>query len=241
MCITWCSYISKKKYAFVCVCLMYMFVAVCCSVLQCIYIFSRIRVCVSDVHVFCSVLLCVAVCCSVLYICLRIRVCASDVQVCCSVLQCVVVCCSVLQCVAVYIHLFTHLCVYVWCTCLLQCVAVCCSVLQCVALCIHLLTHSCVYVWCTCAVYHQFTRERDIYGVATISRLLKMIGHFCKTALWKRLYSAKKTFEFKEPTNRSHPIERMRKWEKQCDRERVRPKKRETEKERERERARQSA
>jgi len=44
------------------------------------------------------------------------------------------------------------------------------------------------------------------YGVATISRLLKFIGLFCKRALWKRRYSAKETYNFKEPTNRSHPI-----------------------------------
>jgi len=43
-------------------------------------------------------------------------------------------------------------------------------------------------------------------GVATISRLLKIIGLFCIRALLKRLYSAKKTHNFKEPTNRSHPI-----------------------------------
>jgi len=43
-------------------------------------------------------------------------------------------------------------------------------------------------------------------GVATISRLLKIIGLFCKRALYKRLYPAKETYDFKEPTNRSHPI-----------------------------------
>jgi len=46
------------------------------------------------------------------------------------------------------------------------------------------------------------------YGVATISRLLKIIGLFCKRALQKRLYSAKETYNLKEPTNRSHPIQR---------------------------------
>jgi len=44
------------------------------------------------------------------------------------------------------------------------------------------------------------------YGVATISRLLQIIGLFCKRTLWKRRYSAKETCNFKEPTNRSHPI-----------------------------------
>ena len=45
-----------------------------------------------------------------------------------------------------------------------------------------------------------------MYGVAKISRLLKIIGLFCKRALFKRLYSAKEIYDFKEPTNRSHPV-----------------------------------
>ena len=67
-------------------------------------------------------------------------------------------------------------------------------------------THACIYV-------HTFTHIRITtqrctfwQGVATISRLLKMIGLFCKRALEKRRYSAKETYNFKEPTNRSHPI-----------------------------------
>ena len=45
-----------------------------------------------------------------------------------------------------------------------------------------------------------------VYRVATISRLLKITGLFCKRALQKRRYSAKETYNLKEPTNRSHPI-----------------------------------
>ena len=44
------------------------------------------------------------------------------------------------------------------------------------------------------------------YGVATISRLLKIIGLVCKRALWKRRDSAKETYIFKAGTHRSHPI-----------------------------------
>jgi len=44
------------------------------------------------------------------------------------------------------------------------------------------------------------------FGVATMSRLLQMIGFFCKRALSKRRYSAEETYNLKEPTNRSHPI-----------------------------------
>jgi len=44
------------------------------------------------------------------------------------------------------------------------------------------------------------------YGVATISRLLKITGLVCERALLKRQYSAKETYNFEEPTDRSHPI-----------------------------------
>ena len=75
----------------------------------------------------------------------------------------------------------------------------------------------------SCAEYRLFHRDllqkRPIclrsllivatpYGVATISRLLKMIGLFCKRALYNRRYSAKETYYFEEPTNRSHPTVR---------------------------------
>ena len=58
---------------------------------------------------------------------------------------------------------------------------------------------------------HTHTRQtcNRQYGVATCSRLLRIIGLFCKRALSKRRYSAKETCDFKEPTNRSHPISDM--------------------------------
>ena len=48
--------------------------------------------------------------------------------------------------------------------------------------------------------------SQSCFGVATISRLLKIVGLFRKRALWKRLYSAKETYNWMEPTNRSYPI-----------------------------------
>jgi len=59
------------------------------------------------------------------------------------------------------------------------------------------------YILLLCFAFSYTSEE---YGVASISRLLKMIGLFCKRALQKRLYSAKETYTFKEPTNRSQPI-----------------------------------
>ena len=44
------------------------------------------------------------------------------------------------------------------------------------------------------------------YEVATIKEIDKIIGLFCKRALYKRRYSAKETYDFIDPTDRSHPI-----------------------------------
>ena len=50
-------------------------------------------------------------------------------------------------------------------------------------------------------------RRRSMqYGMSTIRRLLKMMGFFCKRALWKRLYSAEETYNCEEATHRSPPI-----------------------------------
>jgi len=43
-------------------------------------------------------------------------------------------------------------------------------------------------------------------GVAVVSRIDKIIGLFCKRDLSKRRYSAKETYNFIDPTDRSHPI-----------------------------------
>ena len=47
-----------------------------------------------------------------------------------------------------------------------------------------------------------------LYGVPTISRPLQIVGLFWKRAQQKRLFSAKETYNLKEPTNCSHPIRR---------------------------------
>jgi len=94
-------------------------VAVCCSVMQCVAVWCSVMQCDA---VWCSVLQCVAVCCSVI----------QCVAVCCSLLQCVAVCCSVLQCVwwnacRLWSRSFAGMYEYI----VSECVAVCCSVLQC--------------------------------------------------------------------------------------------------------------
>jgi len=54
----------------------------------------------------------------------------------------------------------------------------------------------------------------SLFSLCDMSRLLKMIGLFCKWDLSKRRYSAKETCIFKEPTNRSHLF---CKWDLSCD------------------------
>ena len=66
---------------------------------------------------------------------------------------------------------------------------------------------------CVYASRYLFVFE---YGVATTSRLLKIIGLFCKRALLKRQYSAKETCNFKKPTNRTHLIAQHRLCERKC-------------------------
>ena len=72
--------------------------------------------------------------------------------------------------------------VYIWCCSVLQCVAVSCSVLQCVAVCCRVL--QCVAVCCSVLLLVEFGILLDLQdGLATMSRLLKIIGLFCKRAL----------------------------------------------------------
>ena len=76
---------------------------------------------------------------------------------------------------------------------------------------IYIPVHICIYAYIyiymryiTCNT--SFISRRHHGGVATISRLLKTLGLFCKRALLKRQYSAKETYNFINPTNRGHPI-----------------------------------
>ena len=54
-----------------------------------------------------------------------------------------------------------------------------------------------------------YTKGVD-YGVATIGRLLECVGLFCRIQPLLQGSFAKETYNFKEHTNRSHPICRKR-------------------------------
>jgi len=53
---------------------------------------------------------------------------------------------------------------------------------------------------------YGFMQSHVTYGVASISRLLKMTRLFCRILSLLQGSFAKETYNFKEPTNRSHPI-----------------------------------
>jgi len=103
--------------------------AVCYTVTHCNRVLMKISTYpMNQQRTHCSVLQCVAVCCSVLQ---RVAVYARRVAVCCSVMHCAPVCCSMCQVTRMETRYDTHYNQqhsYV-----LQRVAACCSVLQCVA------------------------------------------------------------------------------------------------------------
>jgi len=59
---------------------------------------------------------------------------------------------------------------------------------------------------CDMSMYsHVLTNESSLwYGVVTISKLLKIIGLFCRISSLLQGSFAKKTYHFQKPTNRSH-------------------------------------
>jgi len=67
------------------------------------------------------------------------------------------------------------------------------------------LIHEMTRVYVTCRM-HMRQYSVICHGVASIGRLLKIIGLFGKRALWKRRYSAKETYNSRVPASCSHPI-----------------------------------
>ena len=61
-------------------------------------------------------------------------------------------------------------------------------------------------VWCSKTNKNRLAVRWYRYGVASVSRIDKITGLFCKRALYKRRYSAKETYIFFDPTDRNHPI-----------------------------------
>ena len=63
-----------------------------------------------------------------------------------------------------------------------------------------------------CAIYVctpneiGYVAENVWYGVASVTRIDKIISLVCKRALLTRRYSAKETYNLIDPTDRSHPI-----------------------------------
>ena len=199
-------------------------VAVCCSVMQCVapccsalqYVAVRCRM-LQFVAVRCNALQCAATCCNVL----------QCVAICCHVLQCGAVCCSVLRMHYLASHIPQNRPLNGPGGTAAE--TTCKNVTREVWQARHTYTHKRIHTYIHTHT-HTYTRLHTVlldhlcerskiaqitfpkspslgsYEVATNCRLPKNTGLFCKRALLNRLYSAKETCIFKEPTNHSHPI-----------------------------------
>jgi len=163
----------------------------------CVCVFVCVFVCV-------CVCVCVYVCvCECVCMCARARTCsyvrASCVCVCVSDYCCLS--CRIIRTIHTnthtHTHIYTHTRTHTWRALFLCGGKYCQTLLN-------------IRFWLQKGPTHiQTTFSNDSfesYRVVTISRLLTIIGLFCKRALQKRLYSAKETNDFTEPTYRSHPI-----------------------------------
>ena len=87
------------------------------------------------------------------------------------------------------------------CVCVCLCVCVRKEERECVRMCVYVCVCVCV---CVCECELDISKYR--YGVAMLNRLLNIIGLFCRISSLSCGSFAKETYNFKEPTNRSHHI-----------------------------------
>jgi len=172
-----------------------------CTTVYCMYVLCAVLHARCSVvqcgAVCCSVLQCVAVCCSVLpcLVWAMRRVACTLLHVWCSVLQCVAVCCSVLQCVAVCCSVeLACTMLHVWCIWSSHLTHLWMNHFMNKPGSFNSLQYTCVFwirtlrcvCWCPSVVHmkalHDSSLNESCYGVATISRLLKMITLFCRTS-----------------------------------------------------------
>jgi len=218
-----CVYVRERESARVCVCEREK-ECVCCHIIDAEVLESMA---VTSEHVR-TLLGTVCVCtCVFVYVCVSERE-SESVCVCVAILvtlRCSSLWLSRTSIFARRLELGVYVCVCVCVrmyVCVCACVCVCGreSVRECMCVCVCVQGRVCVCVCeCVCEPYKReyiLQKTRIIlrsllivatpYGVATMSTLHKIIRLFCKRALCKRRYSAKETYNFKEPTHRSHPI-----------------------------------
>ena len=113
----------------------------------------------------------------------------------------------------VFVHMYTHICM-----------CICIHIYMYIYMYKHMYiyTYECIYMYIRMYICpweitlkseyifgdrkHPVDDKEEGYGEAKLRRLLKIIGLFCKRVLSSRRYSAKETYNLKEPTNRNHPI-----------------------------------
>jgi len=100
------------------------------------------------------------------------------------------------SCLNLGLHILLHCSFRAVCVCVCVCVyvhvRVCIQICVCIRMCLR------VYV---CKHIHLYG-----YGVATVSRIDKIISLFCRISSLLWVSFAKETYHFIDPTNQSHPI-----------------------------------
>jgi len=78
--------------------------------------------------------------------------------------------------------------------------------IQCIHMCSFQYVYILKYIYKCIRIYEYTNKCVYWYGVASASRIDKIIGLFCKGTLQKKEYSAQETYNLIDPTNQSHRI-----------------------------------
>jgi len=107
--------------------------------------------------------------------------------------------------VCIYAYISTYMCIYLYLCAFSASAALSTALPSLKSVCIGISLHFCMASIDICICMSHICAWHRC-GVATISGLLKIIGLFCKIQSFLQGSCAKETYNFKEPTNRSHPL-----------------------------------
>jgi len=125
-------------------------------------------------------------------------------------------------CKCIYMYICTYTCKYIY-------IYICKCIYIYIHICIYIYVHThvniyiyiyiyvfmftyiylyvCIYTsLCFLYIYHSQRFGQGGCAKRLVSRIDKIVVLFCKRAKWKRLYSAKETYNLIDPANCSHPI-----------------------------------
>jgi len=203
-------YVCIRTYAYIYIC---MFTYICIYVYM--YVYVHMHICVRATYVHMHAYDIFATCmytCMYTYICIHVFVPPFGAYV-----------HMYTRAHTKYMHTYLSITLFI-CLCiqLSVCLSICVSISTtlflflsvylsiCLTISIYVFIYLFVYVSHLCDMMHSYVWHDA--SICATRRINMRRGHFCKRALQKRRYSAKMTYNFIEPTNRSHPIPRSASW-----------------------------